>query len=105
MNEMRNQHRNVFQALSKCWKGDGKDVEAIIEIHSELLLGHQGGKVLIGRCHDADVDATSISTAQPFELLFLQNSQQLGLQLQRNVADFIQEQRAAVRRLEAAQLL
>src|ERR1700751_4570136 len=102
---MRNQHRNVFQAPSKWRKVDGKDVEAIIQIHSELLLGDQEGKVLIGRCHDADVDAPSISTAQPFELLFLQNSQQLRLQLQRNVADFIQDQRTAVRRLEAAQLL
>jgi len=35
-----------------------------------------------------------------FELLFLQDTQQFGLQGRRNIADFIQEQRAFVGQLE-----
>ena len=43
--------------------------------------------------------------AQPFELVLLQDAQQLGLQLQRNVADFVEKQRAFMGQLEAADLL
>ena len=43
--------------------------------------------------------------AQPLELPLLQNAQQLGLQLQRNIADLVQEQRAVVRQFEAPDLL
>src|ERR1700682_2987060 len=46
-----------------------------------------------------------IGAAQPLELLLLQDSQQFRLQLEGNVADFIQEQRAAVCRLETPDLL
>src|ERR1039458_7068436 len=43
--------------------------------------------------------------AQPLELALLQNAQQLGLQLQRDVADFVQKKRALVGQLEAPDLL
>src|SRR5207244_10160029 len=43
--------------------------------------------------------------AQALELLLLQDAQQLGLQLRRDVADFIKEQRALVGQLETADLL
>ncbi len=40
--------------------------------------------------------------AERLDLLFLQHAQQLGLQRQRQVADFVEEQRAAVGHLELA---
>jgi hypothetical protein len=40
-----------------------------------------------------------------FELLLVQHSKELCLRLERNIAYLIQEQRASVRCLEAAQLL
>src|SRR5882724_12974137 len=46
-----------------------------------------------------------IGAAQSFKLLLLQNPQQLRLQFERNIADFIQEQRAAIRRFETSDLL
>src|SRR6202453_2528540 len=42
---------------------------------------------------------------QPLEFLFLQGAQQLWLQLQTNVANFIQEQRATIGNLKTAALL
>ena len=92
-------------ALTERRNGDRKHVQAVIEIHSEPLLGHQRGEVLIGCGHDAHIDATGMRAAQPFEFLLLQDPQQLRLQFERNIADLIQEQRAAVRRLETAHLL
>ncbi len=43
--------------------------------------------------------------AQAFEFLFLQNAQEFGLQLHGQVADFIEEKRAAVGKFEAADFL
>ncbi len=105
MHKVRHQHRNVFQPMTERRKRDGKHIEAVIKIHSEQLLGDQRREILIGCGHHAHIDATRIRAAQPFEFLLLQNPQQLRLQFERNIADFIQEQRAAVRRLETAHLL
>jgi hypothetical protein len=45
-----------------------------------------------------------LRAAEPFELPLLQESQQLGLQFQWYVTDFIEKQRTEVCRLEAADL-
>src|SRR6266404_6344740 len=103
--KVRHQHRNVFHAMTERWNGNRKHIEAVIKIHSEQLLSDQPREVLIGCGHHAHIDTMGIRAAQPFELLLLQNTKQLCLQFERNIADFIQEQGAAVRRLETAQLL
>ena len=46
-----------------------------------------------------------LRAAEPLELLLLQHAEQLGLQLQRDVADLVEEQRPLVGQLEAADLL
>src|SRR5207302_7198921 len=43
--------------------------------------------------------------AQPFELMVLQNPKQLGLQLQRDFADFVEEESALIRQFQAPNLL
>src|SRR5580692_5531988 len=53
----------------------------------------------------ADVHMNGLVAAQPLELLFLQRAEQLRLQLQTNVADFIKEQSAAIGKLPTAALL
>jgi hypothetical protein len=42
--------------------------------------------------------------AQPVDGLFLQKAQQVGLQLQRQIANFIEEERAALRAFDQAAL-
>src|SRR5580692_7642197 len=53
----------------------------------------------------ADVHMNGLVAAQPLELLFLQRAEQLRLQLQTNVTDFIQEHSAAIGKLQTAALL
>ncbi|MPT37047.1 MAG: long-chain fatty acid--CoA ligase, partial [Achromobacter sp.] len=52
--------------------------------------------------HDAHVHPHRLRAAHPIEAAFGQHAQQPRLELDRHVADFVQEQRAAVRFLEAA---
>ncbi len=105
MHKRSHPHRNVSQAMTEWRDGDGKHVKAVIEIHSEQSVGDQLAEILVGGGNDAHVDAVSMGTAEPLELLLLQHPQKLRLQLKRNIADFIQKECAAVGRLEAADLL
>ena len=63
------------------------------------------GEIAIGGGDQARVGADGARTAQPLELALLQHAQQLGLQLQRNLAHLVQEHGAAMRQLEAADAL
>ena len=59
-------------------------------------------EILVRRRDHAHIDAHRNLTADAIELAFGQHAQQPRLQLRRHVADFIEEQRAAVGLLEAA---
>ena len=56
----------------------------------------------VGRREDADVHVARARRADALELAGLEHAQQLRLQVERHVGDFVQEQRAAVGELEAA---
>src|SRR4030095_15941830 len=62
-------------------------------------------RVAFGRAHQPNIDANRSGRSEPLEFLFLQDAQELRLQLQRNVADLVEEERAAVRQLEATEFL
>ena len=62
-------------------------------------------QVAIGGGDQAHIGADGARAAQALELALLQHAQQLGLQLERNLADFVEEHGAAVGQLEAADAL
>src|SRR4029450_10498183 len=62
-------------------------------------------EVLVRRREQPDVNANRPGAAETFELLLLQYAKQLGLQLQRDVADLVQEDRPPVPHLEAPDAL
>src|SRR5262249_6383511 len=51
------------------------------------------------------VDSMRLRAAEALELLLLKHAQQFRLQREGNIADFVEEQRALVRHVEAADLL
>ncbi len=77
-------------------------VEAIIEVFAKALLAHELLEVLIGRRDDARVDLDGIGAADPFEGFLLQKAQQLDLQRERQIADFIEEHGPAFGRFQPA---
>src|SRR4029077_20841731 len=54
-----------------------------------------------GGRHNAYVHPNRLAAAQSLELLFLQDAEEFRLQLQRQIADFVEEERALVRQLES----
>src|SRR5690348_3063275 len=59
----------------------------------------------MSRGYDPDIHVLGPRAAQPLELPLLQDAQELRLQLQRNIANFIQKQRSLIRQLDPANLL
>ena len=59
-------------------------------------------QVAVGRGDDAHVDRSDVVAADALELALLQHAQQLDLQLRRQLADLVEEDRPAVGQLEPA---
>ena len=83
----------------------GNDVQPVEEVLAELLLVGERRQVAVGRRDQARIGAQRARAAQPLELALLQHAQQLRLQLERDLADFVEEHGAAVGQLEAADAL
>ena len=72
------------------------------EILAEPALGHLGAELAVGRRDQAHVGVQRHRAADPLELAGLEHAQDLGLDRRRQLADLVEEQRAAVGQLEAA---
>src|SRR5271169_358839 len=90
LNKMVCQHRNIFAACPQWRQQDGENIEAIVEIATKFVPLHHLLQISVCRTHQADVYAMRPTASETFELLFLQNSQKLGLQCQRNIANLVQ---------------
>src|SRR5439155_2040304 len=93
---------DIIRAMSQRRQLYGKNVQPIIEVPAKLLLGHHLGEVAVGGSHDARVHLHRPGTAQSFELLLLEHSQQFRLQLKRHVADFIEKNCSLIGQLKAS---
>ena len=60
-------------------------------------------KIEIGGRHHANIYPYRFRTAEPLELLFLQNPQQLGLRLHRQIANFVEKNSPAMGLFKAPQ--
>ena len=74
----------------------------MIQVAAEFTLAHHGLKVTVAGGENLDVHADFAFRAQPAEFPVLDGLEQLGLQVQRHFADFVEEQGAAIRLLDQA---
>ena len=72
---------------------------------AEAPVADRGLEVAVGRRDHADVDAERLRAADALELAELEHAEQLALDLRSDLADLVEEQRAAVRELEPPLLL
>src|SRR6266481_4359924 len=79
-------------------------MQSVKQIASELAVFDHPLQISVSGRNDANIYLLSARAAQSFKFMFLQNPQQFGLQLEWNVAYFIQEQSSFVCDLEPAGL-
>ena len=91
-------------ALAQRRQVDADDVQPVEEVLAEPALLHLVLQVDVGGGDDAHVDLDRLHAAQAHELALLHHAQQLGLRLERDVADLVEEDAALVGELEQALL-
>ena len=96
------QQRNVLAPLAQRHRLHRKHVEAEIEVFAKPAALHFLLEVAVGGGDQAHVDGAGALFADAFEIALLQHAQQLALQFQRNFADLVEKQRAAVGEFEPA---
>src|SRR5207237_1700267 len=99
------QQWDVFRAFPQGWNVNRKNIQAVKQIFAKFPLLNHVMKFAIGGRDQACIGSQRARASQAFELPFLEQTQQLGLQLEWNIPDLVEEYRAAVRQLEAADAL
>ncbi len=99
------QQRNILAPLAQGRQLDGKDVEPVVEVTAKALVLDHGEQIAVGSGHQPYIHRDRIAVAHPLQLVLLQYPQQFGLQIQRHIPHFIEEQGALVGPFEAADAL
>src|SRR5919201_775048 len=99
------QQRNVLGALAKRRYAQCDGVDPEVEILTQLSFTEGRIEIDVGRADQPEVDVHDPVAADRPVLALLQHAQQLRLQVRRHLADFVEQQRAALRHLEEALLV
>src|SRR5579864_6048015 len=105
LDEVANEQRDVLTTLPQGRNFQRKDVQPVIQVHSERVLTDHRLQVPIGCSDEPDVRPDSPIAADTFELLVLDSAEQLRLELERHFADLVEKERTSMRQLEASDLL
>jgi len=100
--EVTGQERDVAFALAQRRQRDARDRDAVEQVVAEASLLDLAVEVAARGCHQPDIDANRALPAHATDFGALDGAQQLGLELQRQVADLVDEERAAVGTFEHA---
>ena len=102
LGEVLGERADVARPIAQRRDDDRKHRQAVVEILAERLrLDHRRQIAVRGR-DDPDLDVHRPLAADPDDLAVLDHAQQPDLGGERQLADFVEEQRAAVRLLEPA---
>src|SRR5262249_24422922 len=100
LEEMLDEQRQIAFALPERRKNDRNDVQTVEEVFAKAPFPNLCLEILVRRRDDPDVDLDRAISPDPLELSFLEHAQDLGLRLERHVADLVEQQGAAVGDLE-----
>src|SRR5262249_21861430 len=105
VHEVVDERRDVVGARAQRRQRDRQHVQAIVQVLAEAAFLHLVLEIAVRRRNNANIDANVGDAANSLERLFFQESQQLRLERRRHLADFVEKDRTAVRRLEQPALL
>ncbi len=104
--KMSRQSANIFGPLSKWRNLKTDDAQPVKEIFAELAGGDHLRQVAVGRGNHADVHlALRLIRTHGLDLAVLEKPQEKRLHSEAHLADFVEEQRAAMRELELPALV
>src|SRR4051794_7223535 len=96
------EERDVFETLAQRRDLDREDIQPVVEILAHLAVDDRLLRIAIRRGDDARFDVDLLVAADAPELAFFEHAQQLDLELDRHLRDFVEEDRAALGHFEVA---
>src|SRR5829696_4110230 len=104
--EMLQERRHILHPLSQRWNWNVNHIQPVIQVVSKLALSDLCHQAAIGGGDDSDVDlAVHPVGADALDLTALEKAEEHGLHPARHLADFVQEDRSALRLIEPALLV
>ena len=98
------EQRNVLRPLPQRRDADVEGAEPVVKVRTKTAVADGVLQIGVARREDADVDRDLLHTADRADGALLKRAQQLRLDLQLHLGNFVEQQRAALRRLEHAEL-
>ena len=95
------QQWNILFAFRESRQFNRKDAQAIIEIAAKPFRLALRFQIAVRCCDDSNINHPAPFFAHTLEFAFLQNSQQLALQIEWNFANLVKKQRTTIRQLKA----
>src|SRR5690606_18578040 len=92
----------VLRAVAQEGRVQLQHVQAVVQVFPEIPAFHGLFQINVGCGEHPHINVDRLYRADPFDLAFLQEAKKIGLQLQWQIADFVQKQGAAVGLLNAA---
>src|ERR1035437_37609 len=99
---MANERRDVLAPFAQRRQMQRENMQAVEQVTAEFFLFHRTNQIAIGGGDQPHVHMDRPRSSQAFKLLVLQNTQQLGLQLQRNISNLVEQQSALIRQFQPA---
>src|SRR6267378_1045896 len=101
--EERHELGDLLDALAQRRRTDREDAQPVEEVVAKPAAPHRVLEIAIGGRDDTDVGARGRAGADGLEFPLLQHAEELHLRVERELADLVEENRAAVGDLEASQ--
>src|SRR5437773_10764737 len=95
------QQWDIFRAFPQGWNVNRKNIQPVKQVFAKFSLLNHLLEFAIGGSDQAGIGVNSPCASQPLEFSLLEHAQQLGLKLERDVADLIQNYRSALGQLKA----
>ena len=89
---------NFVAALTERRDGQADHIQPVEQIFAETALFDEPFEVGVGGGDDADVDVEGTGLAERIDLAGLEKAQQLRLQIEAELADLVEKERAVLRR-------
>ena len=102
LEERADEEKHVVEALAERRHAGADDGDAEVEVLAEATLVDLALEVAVRRRDDADVHAPRAGLTDAPNLLRLEGAEQLGLEIERQFAELVEEHGAAVGRFEGA---
>src|SRR6202047_1614858 len=103
MDKVFQQHQNVVLPFAKRGNLDREYVQPVVEVRAKCPACNRGFQIPISCRYYADIDFNGLRATHAFEFTFLQHPQECNLSVQRQLADFVEENGSSVRQFKSAE--